>query len=548
MLKLSIIIPTFCRPTLLRWGLLSLSKQTLKFPYEIIVLNDGEENDGTKEVTEEFNRKLRIRYIITRLESKNTPLSFRIAGFALNLGIKSAKGKHLLIMSPEMICLDNKIKEMVEILDKDPNLMVIPRGKNDDGRILEKLEVKKDEITSEDFSAQKNNLNTTLPFFMAVNRSKYIEIGGYDEDFVGYCFDDTDFVTRMLEAGCQYQSIEMRVIHLHHSKERKSLLNKAQLYEYNRTLYVQKHANPNVEKIITPIRKWELNKIPKIAHFYWGEEILPYARYLTIYTFSKQNPDWKIKYYYPKIRCKEQMWKTFELKYDISQLKDHTLYLKNLPIDLIEWDFARYLMPNGISEVFKSDLLRWYLLSTVGGLWSDMDVLYFKPMTNLLINTSLNSHLDTLVAINNKYGHSIGFLLSSANNNFYNYILEKTRKYYNPNEYQSLGTGILKPEAGSIEIINRKFPTIHLGNIDNEAVYSYDATMIKLIYNSTSLQYFNSNSIGMHWYAGHPLAGKFTTEITEENYGELENVIGNVIDLCLNQSPKCIDFLLKGDK
>jgi len=547
MLKLSIIIPCFCRPQLLRLGLYSLSKQTLNFPYEIIVLNDGEENDGTLQVVEEFSNKLNIKYIVTRPKLPESTLYFRIAGFALNFGIKEAKGKNLLIMSPEVIALDDKIKDMVDILEKNPNVMVIPVGKSDNGKIVKKLE-NKEIITDKDYEQQRDVLNTTLPFFMAVNRQKYIDIGGYDENFIGYCFDDTDFVTRMLHEGCQYQSVSMRVIHLKHSRERKGLSDKTELYQYNRDLFKQKHSKDSVITEKNNEKKWELNKIPKIAHFYWGEEILPYARYLTIHTFAKQNPDWKINYYYPKSRYPKQSWESFELKYDITKLTDYTTNLKSLNVELIEVDFSLYLLPNDISEVFKSDLLRWKLLSTVGGLWSDMDIIYFRPMNELLDNTQQNKYIDTAITINEEYGHSIGFLMSSPNNTYFKHILLKTAEYYNPKQYQSLGTGILIPEVKDMKTIKSKFPELNVLNIDTNAVYAYNAMNIKLIYNSKSLEKFTKNSVGIHWYAGHPLAGDFVTKLTSENYDNFNNVIGCVINLSLNQSLKTINFLLRRNK
>lgn len=547
MLKLSIIIGTYRRPNLLKMGLLSLSKQSLNFPYEIIIVNDYEEEDGTKEIIEQFSKKLNIVYIVSRKkEEAKKGGAFRIAGYALNLGVKRAKGKNIIISCPEIFILDNKIDEMIKILERNPNLMVIPEGKDDiNGKTLKIIETT-GELSNKDYSSISTTLNTQLPFFMALNKRKYLEISGYDENFTGYCFDDADFVYRMQENGCLYYNINMRVVHLYHSRNRDGLEDKMTRYSYNKTLFHQKQEKKDPYPKIIPIKNWELKNIPKIAHFYWGEEVLPYARYLTVFTFLKHNPDWKIKYYYPKIRQKKQMWNSFELKYDVSHLEDYTSQLKKLPIETIELDFSLLLMPNDISEVFKSDLLRWHLLSTVGGLWSDMDILYFRSMTYLLNNIKENQEIDTTVTINSKYGHSIGFLMSSPNNSYYQYILTKTRKYFNPLQYQSLGTGILQPEFINLSAINKKIPDINVINIDNNAVYSYDATMISLIYNSNSLENFKSNSIGMHWYAGHPLAGNFITKITEKNYTEFNNVAGDVINLSLNESPAYINFLLKG--
>ena len=44
---------------------------------------------------------------------------------------------------------------------------------------------------------------------------------------------------------------------------------------------------------------WHLTNIPKIVHFYWGNEKLSYLRYMSVYSFRKLNPDWKIKIHVP---------------------------------------------------------------------------------------------------------------------------------------------------------------------------------------------------------------------------------------------------------
>ena len=174
---------------------------------------------------------------------------------------------------------------------------------------------------------------------------------------------------------------------------------------------------------------WYLNKIPKIAHFYWGNPTLPYLRYLTIYSFYKFNPDWEIRFYYPKYPYTINTWKSKEQRYKFIG-KDYYAELRKLPIKIIEFDMKNIGISNDISEVFKSDYLRWFLLATVGGLWSDMDIIYFKPMNTLINNKEEKKEIDTLISICKegyrnkfKYHHSIGFMLASADNVYYQILL-----------------------------------------------------------------------------------------------------------------------------
>ena len=153
---------------------------------------------------------------------------------------------------------------------------------------------------------------------------------------------------------------------------------------------------------------WHLTKIPKIAHFYWGNEKLPYLRYLTISSFCKYNPDWKVRFYYPKYRQTKKTWNSKEHKYEIIVKKDYTEELKKLPITFVEIDFESLDLSNDLTEVHKSDYLRWFLLANVGGLWSDMDIIYIDSMNNISLNINDNNELNTLICYDWIKQNSIG--------------------------------------------------------------------------------------------------------------------------------------------
>ena len=51
---------------------------------------------------------------------------------------------------------------------------------------------------------------------------------------------------------------------------------------------------------IVPAIGWHLRKIPKVIYLYWGRnQPLSWMRYMTVYSLSVLNRDWKIKIYYP---------------------------------------------------------------------------------------------------------------------------------------------------------------------------------------------------------------------------------------------------------
>jgi hypothetical protein len=269
--------------------------------------------------------------------------------------------------------------------------------------------------------------------------------------------------------------------------------------------------------------KWYLVNIPKILHVYFGGR-LSYLSYLTIISFMRHNPDWEVMFYYPKVCTKHISWASFEQKYP-STFKDYFPEVMKLPISLIPIDFDQFGLSNSISEVHKSDYLRWHLLSTIGGLWSDMDILYFKPMNDLFINRPENWYAETIVSISG-YGHSIGFLLGSYKNKYFETIHKMSFKAFNEKSYQCIGSALC----------NALFPTLrHIAgypmDIGMDAVYLYNADNIDKIFKENYSIRNKKNTIGIHWYAGHPLAGKFLNRTN----GGLTNLPVNTISQLLDE-------------
>jgi len=80
---------------------------------------------------------------------------------------------------------------------------------------------------------------------------------------------------------------------------------------------------------------------------------------------------------------------------------------------------------------------------------------------------------------------------------------------WNANNYQSIGSILSNRLFPKIESIQQILPTLNSINIPMDAVYAYNASNIKEIYQSTDMSRFTPTSIGLHWYAGHTLAGEF---------------------------------------
>jgi len=262
-----------------------------------------------------------------------------------------------------------------------------------------------------------------------------------------------------------------------------------------------------------------MKSIPKIAYFYWGGRVLPYLRYMALFSFKKYNPDWKVVLFVPRKLVDVKTWITFESKEEI-RTEDYSNHLSDLGIDIVEFDFEKIGFSNDLPEVIKSDILRLYLLSTGGGLWSDTDILYFEPVSCGRSNCAASAHFcyqGDLISKNIPF-HSIGFLSSCPSNRHFRLLFDKVVEYLDLSNYQSVGSLMYN------KVVDVSSPDIH--NISMSVVYP--CRVVKSIFEKPSSEcvgMIKEDTIGFHFYGGHPIAGKWQNIITRDSYTEHDNIV-----------------------
>ncbi|NLO22206.1 MAG: hypothetical protein GX119_09470 [Syntrophomonadaceae bacterium] len=216
MVEISILISSFCRPHLLKWNLYSLAQQNIPFSFETIVLNDGIP-DLTFNICEQFTNTLHLKYVFTGYRNEKG-LVYRVPGFALNIGARISRGNILIISCAEMFHINNTIELLAEPVLFEPTLLATSIGMDDqDGSFLQHLEQKHGAYNAFDYYNYPT-LNTTLPFLMALSRQEFFAIGGYDEDFVGFAYDDNDLMDRLHKKGCRLCLTQAQTVHLYHER------------------------------------------------------------------------------------------------------------------------------------------------------------------------------------------------------------------------------------------------------------------------------------------------------------------------------------------
>jgi len=265
---------------------------------------------------------------------------------------------------------------------------------------------------------------------------------------------------------------------------------------------------------------WYLTRIPKIAHFYWGGGPLSYLRFLSVKSFKKQNPSWQVKVHQPVINSRGPSNWVNNIKQDFRN------QISTLDVAVVEHDFDSYGFSNQAHEVHKSDFLRWRLLASEGGVWSDIDIFYTKPIEYLEKNNLQHANIDVaLCPLKPPHKHTVGFMLASQDNVFYRYISELALTNYNPEVYQCMGSDLINSRFESFESFGQQFPDNQFAFLNKKSVYVITSKTIDQFYQpvdqNLTKKFNNSQVIGYHWFGGHPRSQEFENNLqpnTIKNY------------------------------
>jgi len=238
---------------------------------------------------------------------------------------------------------------------------------------------------------------------------------------------------------------------------------------------------------------------------------MSWPRFRTLESFREQNPGWEITLYRGKSGA--GAWRTTEQQ-DAGRYhgEDHLPRVAGLDVEERELDLA---LPDGCSHVHASDLMAWHVLATEGGVVADMDIAWLRPMETLGIFESNARAGLTCFRRHPKPGYlPVTFMVSAGDVPFFAHVLKRALAAHDPDVYESCGSGCLGSWGEALagcpgmyrlpdEVV---YPFTHLGYSDMIRALHLPA------YGQRSMR-----SVGMHWYAGHPLSQKANLTITAEN-------------------------------
>lgn len=182
-MKISIVICTYNRANLIKGAVETLARQDFdQNDYEIIVVDDGS-CDNTAEVMADIKIKANIKYF-------KRPHQSRAA--ARNFGIKNAVGEYIFFVDDDILAPPDLLSEHMKYLKGSSKVIVR-------GPVIN--------TPYYDLSLNKKNgiKDISMAFFCTCNasveRKVLADIGGFDESFVEYGWEDTELGLRLRKLG-----------------------------------------------------------------------------------------------------------------------------------------------------------------------------------------------------------------------------------------------------------------------------------------------------------------------------------------------------------
>jgi len=266
----------------------------------------------------------------------------------------------------------------------------------------------------------------------------------------------------------------------------------------------------------------------KKCFFYWGGDKLPLLNLLSLISFKKFNPDYKVILYKPYLNFNDATWPTHEQKIKYNG-DDYSYLIPKFTDEIRELNLNEIGFPNEVHHSQKADILRQWLMFNEGGWWSDMDVIWLKSISLM----GLENNYDLGVCWRNGH-HSSGVMFSRPKTVFYENIFNSLRAYFSSSFYQSAGPSLLNNLYSGIESIENSELGIKVYNFELFNFYPILYNELNLLYNqSNGIDRITDNVYGIHWYNGDTLSANFLNLFNVDSIGTSELTIYKILNTIL---------------
>ena len=275
-----------------------------------------------------------------------------------------------------------------------------------------------------------------------------------------------------------------------------------------------------------------MDRIPKILHMYWDKSPMSKLQVFTIETFHRWNPDWEIKLFVSDNRYKG----TTRYVPDYVN-KDYfpNVYHLNY-VEIIEVDLNTFGVRQDLHDILRSDILRYHLLYNFGGVWSDFDVIWLRPMSHInnieTIGRVSIKEMGSMVTLYDTISgyHNIGILMCTQNHPYYKEAIDRCNQIqetHNEFGHQEFGSEMLNHLFPDLDYITNKYEDVV--GFKYETFAPYSIFQMDKLYHDVDLAPLNDNNvIGLHWFNGHQYAKEY---VNQNKFGDNSSMT-EILKLC----------------
>jgi hypothetical protein len=259
---------------------------------------------------------------------------------------------------------------------------------------------------------------------------------------------------------------------------------------------------------------------------YWNGEAMSFLRFMTLYSLCKYNKNVTLILRTVPSKIKHPIYSkdVFLESNNLEPTFDYTenIYkLKNLKVVTLE-EFAPIELHSVVGSPLLADTLKWYVLGEYGGTFSDMDILFFKPVPIINFDIGINLFHNII---------PVGFQQGKPNKVFkHMFEIAKTAMHGNHEACGASLTGrIFLENNGLQKYINEG---IIIKILEERLVYPFVLGDGYYNISARSPFYFlpmilPPECIGIHWYGG--VTHYIHTHMTHLNYTISQNIISCLI-------------------
>ena len=232
----SLIITTYNWPEALDLVLQSVLKQT-KLPNEVIVADDGSRRD-TKELISKFQNDFPIPLIHSWQEDEGFQVSK-----SRNKAIFKSKGQYIILIDGDIVLHKSFIADHISFSKKSTfvqgSRVIFDAKKTSDifknsqvsfsffeDGIKNRKNLIRSKFLSRFFSKENTKTRGIKTCNMAFFKEDCLKVNGFNEDFVGWGREDSEFIIRLLNRGILRRNLKFTAIayHLYHDENSRKML------------------------------------------------------------------------------------------------------------------------------------------------------------------------------------------------------------------------------------------------------------------------------------------------------------------------------------